>query len=259
MISFGELRKRSVEWHLDIAAVERAYATDWLLKGIYDQPSLAPALVLRGSSALRYAYSPDYPLAESPEFLLTQPELVTSDVLTLALQTAQAASGSKFALHSFERGMAKFEYTGPLGRRSAAQPHITFAFIPGQPRLDPARRPLLHPFSDTCAATVTALALAEWVAERMAMLGQKPRARDVFDLWFAVTHLRDQIDWTGVRALMQAIAQAKHIALPQSDAPFDPGHREFLHLTWDKAVHNVPNHPTFQEIEIDLSKIMQSI
>ncbi|MBI4790337.1 MAG: nucleotidyl transferase AbiEii/AbiGii toxin family protein [Chloroflexi bacterium] len=259
MIGFGELRKRALEWQWDIADVERAYATNWLLKGIYDQAPLAQHLLLRGGSALRYGYSADYPLADPPEFLSTRPELVTHAALAQAMQTAQATSGLKFAFNTFERGTAKFEYTGPLGRRSAAQPRITLAFIPGQPRLDPARVPLVHPFGDTCAATVTALALAELVAERMAILGQKPRARDVFDLWFAVARLSDRIAWPRVRALMQEIAEAKHISPPLPNAPFDPGHREFLQLTWDKALHNVPRHPPFSQVEQQVSSLMSHV
>ena len=56
MISFGELRKKSAEWQMEISTVEKIYARDGLLKGIFDRPALRERLTLRGASALASAY-----------------------------------------------------------------------------------------------------------------------------------------------------------------------------------------------------------
>jgi hypothetical protein len=257
MIGFGELRKRSIEWHMDIAAVERAYATDWLLKGISVQASLE-SLVLRGSSALRYAYSSDYPLVEMPEFLVAEPlaEADLEHALTLAARVAAETSGLAFALDSNPRGNAKIQFTGPLGRRSAAQPHINFSFIPGKPRLASARMPLLHPFSDDCTATLSVVAIEELIGERIAMVSGAPRARDVFDLWFAATQLRVPIRWESARALARELAAARNVPLPRPDAVFEPAHRTRLAEMWDSSLRSVPRHPTFEQVEKDLAGLL---
>ncbi len=125
MIGFGELRKFSAQWQIDITAVERVYVIDWILKGLFDHATLASALVLRGGAALRYAYCATFPLADDPEFLSIQSmdDETIRDALASALDSANA-SGLKLALVSYERGGGKIEYTGPLGRRSAAQPDL---------------------------------------------------------------------------------------------------------------------------------------
>ena len=257
MIGFGELRRLSVEWHADIAAVERAYCIGRLIKGIFDRADLSRALVLRGGAALRYAHSPQYPEIEEPEFLaIAPPDQAT---LRAALESAAQSSGLKFSLTDFACTSAKVEFTGPLGRRSAAQPHIALSFIPGKTRLGPARVPLIHRFSDACTAMVSAVALEELAAERIAQLAQTPRARDVFDLWFVLTHARELIDAARLKELARDLARAKNSALPRHGAPFDPTHRAGLERSWDNALRRVPGHPTFAQIEKDLTHELENI
>ncbi len=255
MIGFGELRKLSVQWRVDLAAVERAYAVDWLLKGIFDHAALSRALVLRGGAALRYALCADYPIAEDPEFLVAEPldDAAARDALTDALRAAAVASGLRFLLTDLARGSAKVEYTGPLGRRSAAQPRLTLAFVVGRTRLEPVRAPLIHPFSDACAATVASISLDEFAAERIAQLAQTPRVRDVFDLWFALTHAAGRIDPAQVAGLAGEIAQAKGAAAPRADARFSPAARAALERAWDKALRRAPGHPPFAQVERELT------
>ncbi len=256
MIGFGELRKRSIEWHMDVAVVERAYATDWLLKGISAQASLN-SLVLRGSAALCYAYSADYPSVEMPEFLMTEPldAAVLEPALTLAARVAAETSGLSFAVDHMAPSRAKIQFTGPLGRRSAAQPHINLSFIPGKLRLACARMPLLHPFSDECAATLSVVAVEEWIGERMDALFAAPRARDVFDLWFAATQSKAPIHWEAARGLARELAAARNVALPRADAVFEPVHRTRLAGIWDASLRGVLGHPTFEQVEKDLARL----
>ncbi len=257
VIGFGELRRLSIQWHADIAAVERAYCIDWVLKGIFDQADLARTLVLRGSAALRYAYCPNYPVIEEPEFLATAPldEVALRDALEFAAKT----SGLKFALTDFTRTGAKVEYTGPLGRRSAAQPRLVLSLILGETRLRPARVPLIHPFSDACAAGVSAVALEEFAAERIAQLAQTPRARDVFDLWSVLTHARGRMESARLTELARAIAQTKNSALPRAGAPFHSTHRAGLERSWENALRRVPNHPPFAQLEKELINELENI
>jgi len=262
MIGFGELRRLSVLWGVDIAAVERAYCIDWVVKGIFDHAVFSTRLVLRGGSALRYAHCADYPIADDPEFLVTQPlgQAAARDALEGALRAATAAaSGLRFSLIDFTRGSAKVEYTGPLGRRSAAQPRIVLSFVPGQTRQEPVRVPLIHLLRDHCTATVSAVALDEFAAERIVMLAQTLRARDVFDLWFVLTRARERIDPARMRTLAEEIAQAKNVALPRPDAVFDPTRRGGLERAWANALRRVPGHPPFAQVERELTDALGNL
>lgn len=255
MIGFGELRKLSVQWQVDLAAVEAAYATDWLVKGIYDHPVLSPALVLTGSAALRYAYSAAYPETAAPEFrrVLELDEDALRAALREAARTAGQASGLQFMLSDVERGAAKVEYVGPLGRRSAAQPKILLAIISGTTHLAPLRQPLVHPFGDACRATVSAIALEEFIAERAARLRASPRAHDVYDLWYAWQLGHDRIDLAATRALIRQIAQARNTPLPAAAGLFSSAHRDILARTWDTALRSIRTHPAFDQVETDLT------
>lgn len=245
MIGFGELRKLSVAWHADLGEVERAYATDWLLKKLFDDVTLQSTLTLRGSAALRYAHSADYPFLDSPEFWSAR--AIDAETLIALFD----ASAPPFFLTSFSGSAATVEFVGPLGRRSAAQKRITLSFIAGQSRIEPARVSLIHRFSDSCPAIVTAVALDELAAERIAILGASPRVRDVFDLWFILTHT--SIDWTRTRALASEIAQSKKLALPSAESIFNPTHRAILERGWV----NVRYEPSFAQVEQDLMRALQ--
>lgn len=247
MIGFGELRKLSIAWHADLGEVERAYATDWLLKKLFDDVTLQSALVLRASAALRYAHFTDYPFLDAPEFWSSR----AIDAATLI--ALFDASAPPFFLTSFSGSAATVEYVGPLGRRSAAQARISLSFIAGQARLAPVRVPLIHRFSDACPAIVAAVALEELAAERLAILGAAPRVRDVFDLWFIVTHTA--IDFARTRALANEIAQAKKIALPNRESLFDPAHRAVLERGWSNARYQ----PALAQVEQELARAMQHL
>lgn len=259
MIGFGELRRFSLQRQVDLAAAEMSYVTDWVLKGIFDHTVLASAWVLRGAAALRYAYDPDYPGDATPEFLATT-ALEPDDIrraLREGLQSAAEASGLGLLLAGLERGRARIEYTGPLGRRSAAQPHLQLAIVPGQTRLPPVRAPLIHPFADACSATVSAVALEELIAERLAGMGQSPRARDVFDLWYAWQHGAGRIDLATTRALVHERVEATGAPLPTSERPLDPAHAAILARSWPAALSGVRSHPSLEQVQSDLARAVQ--
>ncbi len=246
MISFGELRKKSMEWQCEISAVEKIYALDWLLKGIYSQAGLREELILRGASALSKAYFTDYPRVEDLDFARSG----NFDDARLARELARAAndaarlSGLQFRLHSFQPSEARVEFTGPLGRRSAAQPLIVLRFITARLLDPPASRALIHPFSDDCAVTVAVMSCDELAAERIALFSRTPRARDVFDLWYILEAGAGELDWDRTCALAREMARAKGISLR---AKLDPQYAPLLARAWEKALKGIRVHPTFDE------------
>jgi len=258
MIGFGEIRRLSAQWQMDLAAVEQLYATAWLLDGIFNQADLSARFFLRGASALRHAYFADYPPTETVELGAREPlaEKQLRDALADAARRAANASQIQFADADIDRGSARFEYVGPLGRRSAAQPRVMLALMTMQTRAPLTRAVLLKRFSDARETSAPAIAVEEFAAERIAALGQSPRARDVYDLWFVLTH---EFDSARVRALAQQIAAEKKIALPRADAPFAPAHRAILERAWEKALQSVLDHPSLTQVENDLLLLLKGM
>lgn len=257
MIGFGELRKKSVTWQTDLSAVEKVYALDWLLKGIVDRAALRENLTLRGASALAHAYFVEYPrvpdleMGRAPDL----PDAVVEQEIGAALEQAARASGLQFKLHSFHTTEARVEFTGPLGRRSAAQPLLVARFVSSPARVEPEWRSVLHPFDEEYAAQAQSIALTELAAERIVLYAQKPRARDVFDLWFILTRGAAALDRDQTRALAQRIADEKRVVLhPNLDDTYAP----FLDRAWENALKSIRPHPTWTRARAEIDAYLKA-
>ena len=257
MIGFGELRKKSAAWAMDLSKVEKIYALDWLLKGVYDHAALGNALTLRGTSALANAYFRDYPRVEDADFARA-PNLDDAQMereLETAMAEAARASGLQFRPHSFQPTEARFEFTGPLGRRSAAQPLLVARFVRVPLRLEATTRALLHLFADPCDAAVRAVALEELTAESMVLFSQKPRVRDVFDLWFILTHGANALDAAQTRALAQHIADEKGVVLRSR---LDETYAPLLERAWENALKDIRPHPLFAQARVEIEAYLNA-
>lgn len=265
MISFGELRKKSVEWQMEISAVEKIYARDWLLYGFFQNAGLREQLLLRGASALASAYfAPNaervwnYPRVDDIDFArdALREETALESEMENAVSDAARASGLQFRLHSFHSSEARVEFTGPLGRRSAAQPLLVARFVSKSPQTEISERALVHPFSDACQVAVRAISLSELAAEHIARYAQKPRARDIFDLWFTLTRGASELDLDKTRELVKTIASAKHISLR---AELDAAYAPLLERGWENSLKEIHPHPPFalarEEIEEALARL----
>lgn len=257
MITFGELRKKSVAWQTEISTVEKIYARDWLVKSVFDNLALRATIALSGASALASAYFSDYPRVEDIDFLLhnSSAEGELEREMENIVKEAARVSGLTFRVQTFQPTQTRIEFTGPLGRRSAAQPLIVARFVSTMPRAEPSRCALVHPFTDTCAAEVRAVSLNELAAEHIVRYARAPRARDVYDLWFIVTH-DAELDRETTRTLAQTLAQEKKVVLrTELEGKYAP----LLERAWDNALKNIPAHPPFQRAREEIETRLQEI
>lgn len=256
MISFGELRKKSVAWQCEISDVEKIYARDWLLYGMFHSPSLGEHLCLRGASALASAYFLAYPRVEDVDFarVTALDDAALERAIGDAAADAARASNLQFRLHAFQKSTARIEFTGPLGRRSAAQPLIVVRFVSTTPR-QVEQLALLHPFSDTCDVTLRAISLDELAAERLVSYSQKPRARDVYDLWFILAHGAEKLSIEKMRARTQELAQEKNVALR---AALDSQYAPLLERAWENALREIRPHPSFPQARVEIEALLGS-
>lgn len=67
MIPLQELRERQRETGIALEILEKDYCLGWMLKGIADSP-LSGQAVLKGGTALRKLYFPDYRFSEDLDF-----------------------------------------------------------------------------------------------------------------------------------------------------------------------------------------------
>lgn len=258
MISFGELRKKSVAWQMELGAVEKIYALYEFLRGVAERPALRATLTLRGASALALAYFENYPRVEDVEFAHTafaHDDALAQEINAAVADTARL-SGLQFKLHDFQPTQARIEFTGPLGRRSAAQPFLVARFISSAPRLEPQTRALLYPFGEACAAELRVVALEELAAERMVLFAQKPRARDVFDLWFILKYGAAALDAAQTRNLAQRVAEEKRLVLRNR---LDENYAPLLARAWENALRDFRAHPPFSQTCAEIESLWDEI
>ena len=184
------------------------------------------------------------------------PNSMLEQELVQAASGAAHSSGLAFKLHSMFATEARFEYTGPLGRRSAAQPRLPLRFYAVHLRRPAVERPLLHPFSDYIETSVRAVSLEEMAAEGIASLGARPRARAVYDLWFILTQSGGQLERTSTLALARQVAAEKGVNLRSE---LDPDYRPLLARAWDNALRKLPSRPPFAQAESEIHHQIETI
>lgn len=253
MVSFGELRRLSLDWHVEISTVERLYALDWLLKGIFETKDLHDILALRGPAALGKVYFENYPTVTDADLTVEggfEASHLEAKMEEAAIE-ASKVSGLRFSVRSIHATEVKFEFTGPLGRRSAAQPLLPLRLYPSQPRFKPIHRPLFHPFSEKFEIAVRAHTLEEMAGEGIARLSAKPRARDVFDLWFILKYGQSQLDEAATRAIAERIAFEKGLDVTSR---LESSYRVLLGKAWDNGMKQLNMKPSLEEAEIEISE-----
>ncbi len=100
------------------------------------------------------------------------------------------------------------------------------------------------------------MALTELTAERITAFPQKPRSRDVFDLWFILTQGEGKLDLQAAMGVAHTIAESKGIALRPT---LDPAYAPYLERAWTNALKNIPNPPPFGQAIADIQAALASL
>lgn len=210
MISLEEVRRLAQHWQIAPEVVEKDYCLGWMLYGLVHSP-LHQVLVLKGGTALRKGYFPEYRFSEDLDYTLTGPveEAFLREGLARAALLGTRASGVQFELVVLEQVRLEAETPAWQARLSFVGPRAQ-ARDPRRIRLDltafeqllwpPASRPLLHPYPDTCSAPLAIYPLEEIFAEKLRTLLQRGYPRDVDDVWYLLQHLPSPVDAATLRA-----------------------------------------------------------
>ena len=205
MIPLAELNKLSAEIGIDVATVERDYAISWLLTGVFSEKALAEALVFKGGTALRKCYFPNYRFSQDLDFTLTgsvsQNEL--TEKIRSACKGAYNNCGIEYELLSVdktrdEQGEEAFEakviFVGPRKQRGNPTRILFHLTLYEKVILNPAKLPLIHSYSDRCAAEISVYQLEELIAEKLRTILQRAFPRDFYDVWNILKFHRKMIN-----------------------------------------------------------------
>lgn len=274
MIGLSELKTKSGESGVDISILERDYVISWILKDIFDDPSLSEALVFKGGTALRKIYFPTYRFSEDLDFTMVKSlaELGEDRIrrsLDKACQHIHEESGIELALADFKRTRdelgeeafeGKIQYVGPRGHRAGNPPRVKLDItFYEQVLLDPNNLPLMHPYSDAedCYAVVSTYRLEEIVAEKLRAILQRTRSRDIYDLWYFLKYHKDALNLVATKDVFRKKCEYKGVDFKGIEDFFKPELLESHKLAWEPSMkRQVINLPPFAEVEDDLRLLL---
>ncbi len=202
------LKARARETGIRQDILEKDYALSYLLAAIHATPGLGGQIVLKGGTALRKVYYPDYRFSEdldystlTPGKVLELPGKMTQAVHHMADMLAERGpfqvQVEPLALrnaHPGEQAAYTVRVQFPVQRQALCRLKVEIT-VDEPVLLAPEVRPILHAFEEPLQASIPVYALAEIVSEKLrALLQSRARlagrgwgasrvCRDYYDLW----------------------------------------------------------------------------
>jgi predicted nucleotidyltransferase component of viral defense system len=203
MILKDEIEKKSEEFGIHTAHVERDYVFGWLLNGIYTRSGLGELLILKGGNCFRKAYFANTRFSNDLDFSTERQIDQTSLIqqLNRVCDFVQEAVGV-----IFEKNRNKVEEKLAIDKkRKVYQAKLYFKDFYGNPdhitisvRLDVTQydkiylpvqeRFLVHPYSDVdeCRVMVKCVKLEELLATKLKCLLQRRHSHDLYDFVYSI-------------------------------------------------------------------------
>ncbi|MBM3187867.1 MAG: nucleotidyl transferase AbiEii/AbiGii toxin family protein [Chloroflexi bacterium] len=216
MISLGELRRASARLGLGLAQAEHEYALLCALDGLAQTTPLNETFCLKGGTALRQFYFPDWRHSVDLDFtvLPSFPKPTLREGLERWFERIEALHGLRVRLLHCHRpnGSARVraQFLGPLGHPSRLLLDIT---LDETVLLPPERRPVLTGLFAQPAPQVLTYALEEILAEKLRAILERGKARDYYDVWRLLEEKSAAFDSATVYTTL--LAKCAHKGLPQ--------------------------------------------
>jgi predicted nucleotidyltransferase component of viral defense system len=202
MIDRDEIEAQSEALEVHVPNVERDYVFGWLLKTFYENSFLARSLIFKGGNCMRKAYYQNTRFSSDLDF--SAPDAIDPDrfleEINNACLAAQDACGVEF--HTDRTSFVADRMVD--AKRQAFKGRIYFKDFYGENAdltisvkldvtefdrlmLSPIGRPLIHPYSDAaaCSVTIQCMALEELLANKLKCLLQRRHSFDLYDLVYA--------------------------------------------------------------------------
>ncbi len=211
MIQKEEIDAVAKDLQVNPPDVERDYVFGWLLSKIYGGSPLGSRLILKGGNALRKGYFPNTRYSSDLDFV-TDLGFDPGELKRHLLDVCDAVSAGSGV--SFLNERARVEEKSRLDKDlQLLEARLYFHDFYGKPGniilkaqldvseyerliLQPADRPLIHPYSDkaSCVGTIRCVALEEILASKLKCLLQRRHVADLFDYVHWLAFGPEQVD-----------------------------------------------------------------
>jgi predicted nucleotidyltransferase component of viral defense system len=262
MIDRNELLAIANATGLTGPVVEKDYILGWLLRGIATHAEFRERWLFKGGTCLKKCYFETYRFSEDLDFTLLRSEHVDAEFLVAAFgevveqiyQEAgieMPAERVRFEIYDNPRGNPSCQ--GRIYYRSRFQtgnnmPAVKLDLTADEAFLDGGVwRPVSHPYSDDPGGGIEAYCYSyeELFAEKLRALGERTRARDLYD----VVHLHRNSQYSPapqrVLELLARKCEFKRIAIITLEVVHAA--RESVIGTWEGMLrHQLPQLPPFE-------------
>lgn len=248
MLTRGDMRDYSKLRKKNMGVVEKDYAIEWLLSGIYGGRSgIADTMIFKGGTSLGKAVFPgEWRYSVDLDFTLppgTDPDDVIEGI-GRACTMLLGECGMQYAPHMAAQpsGMAIMGYVsfvGPLKTKNRIKVDVSRREVMVRP---PVLRTVPSSYSDLADFEVTSYSLEEIVAEKIRSMIQRTKARDYYDAW-KILCARDHGLDLGAMAGMVRRKCATAGAAYEPGAIFDPGRLGDVADYWERALLHLATEP----------------
>ena len=181
------LRRHAKKTGFDVATLEKDYALTWLLNGIYsDNSKLRETLILKGGTAIRKVYFPEWRLSEDLDFTIVQktaPQRIKQN-FERTFQLLSEKSSIDYSFSAFTASthaiLADVQFLGPLGFKNKIAHDLSL-----KEKLieEPERRNVKPEYDDIPEFKALVYSLNEILVEKIRSILQRGKARDYYDVW----------------------------------------------------------------------------
>jgi predicted nucleotidyltransferase component of viral defense system len=261
MISRSELLAVANATGLTANVVEKDYVLGWLLRGISQHEELRERWIFKGGTCLKKCYFETYRFSEDLDFTLLRPSHIDTEYLQAAFAEVvtqiyeesgieMPADLMRFDVYENPRGNPSCQ--GRVYYRSQFQsgnnlPAVKLDLTADEILIDAGVwRPVSHPYSDAPAGGVEALCYSyeELFGEKLRALGERTRARDLYDVINLHRNSQYLPDPAKVLDVLARKCAFKNIALITLDVVLSA--RDTVVGTWEGMLrHQLPLLPPF--------------
>lgn len=247
---------------LGLAQAEHEYAILCALDALGQTPLLDETFCLKGGTALRQLYFPDWRHSVDLDFtvLPTFPESTLRERLEDWFERIEALHGLRVRLLDFHRPNAsarvRAQFIGPLEHPNRLLLDIA---LDERILLPPERRPVITGLFAQPVPQVLTYALEEVLAEKARAILQRGKARDYYDVWRLLKEKDDAFDPATVCTILLTKCTHKGLPPPAIDQFFSPHILAQAQAYWitDLAEQVKPNPlPLWEQVVMELGPLL---
>lgn len=264
--------------------VELDYAIGHLLASIYQDAILSETLILKGGTALKKSYYPDYRFSLDLDFTAVS-SAPSGKELEAALQMIVTRTQERLLEYGpfaftwrrhvertpHPRGQEAFDIhiQFPWQRTPLSMIKIEITF--DEPMIfDRQERPLVHGYEEELEAVLRCYSLEEILAEKLravlqaqqklAEKGWVARARDYYDLWQILVRGKSQLNSMILPDLLRRKCEIRDVGFAGID-DFFPAHLlKTVEQGWQRSLSEVVRDtPSFSRMILELRSLLQDV